>query len=87
MKVTKYNSTIGLNAMVPGYSTRKLVKIAFDKMEDGRYRVQVESARSLSSMKKLGTKWLTPEQLSDLSDSTNNVQEFRNFAALFGIEA
>lgn len=84
--VEEYNSTMGLNAIVPGHKTRKLVRIAYDKMSDGTYRVQVESGHNLAPYINLGVKTLSHEQIQNLT-AFNDVEEFRNFASLFDIEA
>jgi hypothetical protein len=85
MKTVKYYSTIGLNARIPGFNTRKLVRFACDKLEDGTRKVYVESGRTLNVIRKCGTKIITQEQAEDLFND-DIVAEFRNFAALFNIE-
>ena len=85
MKTIKYYSTIGLNAVVPGFKKRKLVKIACDKLEDGTRKVYVESGYNLSVIDNCGVKIITQEEAENYF-SFDNVKEFRNFAELFGIE-
>ena len=80
-----YHSTIGLNAELPGFARRKLVRIAHERMTDNTWRVYVESGHNLSRIDALGVIELTNDEIQPLFDQ-NNVQEFRNLAGLFGIE-
>lgn len=84
MKTIKCYSTIGLLASIPRLSSPKLVRIACDKLENGERKVYVESGHSLGVIDACGVKIITQEQADELFDD-DNIQEFRNFAALFNI--
>lgn len=85
MKTVKYNSTIGLNASIPGKKTRKLVRIAYDELENGDYKVYVESGHNLSVYRSFDKRSLSSEAIENMRDD-DDIEEFRNFAELFNIK-
>ncbi len=62
-----------------------MARIAHDKLEDGSWKVYVESARNLSMIKILGVKYLSDAEIRPLFNDCD-VTEFRNLASLFEIE-
>ncbi len=85
METVKYYSTIGMNAVVPGFKIRKLVRISCDKLSDGTRKCYVKSGHSLSVIDRLGITIISQEEADQLFDD-NDVHEFINLAGLFGIE-
>ena len=82
--VVKYYSTAGFTASIPGSKTKKLVRIAADKLRDGAYKVYVESGHTLARLRQFPVITISNEDARELFDD-DNVQEFRNFSELFGI--
>ena len=85
MKIVNYHATIGLNVYIKKLNKRALVRIAHDKLDNGTWKVYVESGNNLAVIKKCRTKILTNEEIQPLFNITDDVQEFRNLAGLFGI--
>ena len=82
--VIGYNSTVGLDAIVPGYPTRKLVRIGYDEMSDGTFKVYVKSGHTLSQMSRCGVEYLSHTEINERKGG-GNIEEFKSFANLFGI--
>lgn len=85
-KVAKYNSTVGLRVYIPSLREYKLVRVAYDLLDDGYYYIYLESGHNLSKLQNAKTFYLSSAEFEALDvTSGNDIDTFQTLANLFDI--